>query len=80
MKNAALKLKGRPTLTRGLHKSGRKLYVEMTFALVAAGPGGAGVGRRGARRDRARRTRACGESAVERAASTSRRRASSLLA
>lgn len=30
----ALKLQGRPTLTRALHKSGRKLYVEMTFALV----------------------------------------------
>jgi PAS domain S-box-containing protein len=27
-------LKGRPTLTRALHKSGRRLYVEMTFALV----------------------------------------------
>ncbi len=37
MKNGALKLKGRPTLTRGQHKSGRKLYVEMTFALVMAG-------------------------------------------
>ena len=36
MKNATLKLEGRPTLTRGQHKSGRKLYVEMTFALVAA--------------------------------------------
>ena len=36
MKNGALKLKGRPTLTRGLHKSRRKLYVEMTFALVLA--------------------------------------------
>jgi len=36
MKNVALKLQGRPTLTRGQHKSGRKLYVEMTFALVAA--------------------------------------------
>ena len=36
MKSGALKLEGRPTLTRALHKSGRKLYVEMTFALVAA--------------------------------------------
>jgi PAS domain S-box-containing protein len=36
MNNAALKLEGRPTLTRGRHKSGRKLYVEMTFALVMA--------------------------------------------
>ncbi len=37
MKDGALKLRGRPTLTRGQHKSGRKLYVEMTFALVMAG-------------------------------------------
>jgi PAS domain S-box-containing protein len=29
-----MKLKGRPTLTRSQHKSGRKLYIEMTFALV----------------------------------------------
>ncbi len=29
-----MKLAGRPTLTRALHKSGRKLYIEMTFALV----------------------------------------------
>ena len=37
--NAALaagstRLAGRPTVTRGNHKDGRKLYVEMTFALV----------------------------------------------
>ncbi len=37
MKSGALKLAGRPTLTRGLHKSGHKLYVEMTFALVIFG-------------------------------------------
>jgi PAS domain S-box-containing protein len=36
MKTGTLKLEGRPTLTRALHKSGRKLYVEMTFALVTA--------------------------------------------
>ena len=30
----ATKLEGRPTLTRALHKSGRRLYVEMTFAIV----------------------------------------------
>ncbi|MBR1281236.1 PAS domain S-box protein [Bradyrhizobium sp. AUGA SZCCT0177] len=30
----ALKLQGRPTLTRAAHKSGRKLYVELTFAIV----------------------------------------------
>ncbi|UWU66176.1 PAS domain S-box protein [Bradyrhizobium sp. NC92] len=34
MSTGVLKLQGRPTLTRALHKSGRKLYVEMTFALV----------------------------------------------
>ena len=28
------KLDGRPTLTRALHKAGRRLYVEMTFAIV----------------------------------------------
>lgn len=32
--SGAMKLGGRPTLTRALHKSGRKLYIEMTFALV----------------------------------------------
>jgi PAS domain S-box-containing protein len=34
-----MKLQGRPTLTRALHKSGRKLYIEMTFALVKDGTG-----------------------------------------
>jgi PAS domain S-box-containing protein len=34
MTKGALKLHGRPTLTRALHKSGRRLYVEMTFAIV----------------------------------------------
>ena len=33
--SAGLKLDGRPTLTRGQHKEGGKLYVEMSFALVA---------------------------------------------
>ena len=32
--SGALRLNGRATLTRGLHKSGRKLYIEMSFALV----------------------------------------------
>ena len=36
MANGVLKLQGRPTLTRALHKSGRKLYIEMTFSPVAA--------------------------------------------
>ena len=35
MANGVLKLQGRATLTRAGHKSGRKLYIEMTFALVA---------------------------------------------
>ena len=34
MKNGAMKLQGRPTLTRAMHRSGRKIYIEMTFALV----------------------------------------------
>jgi PAS domain S-box-containing protein len=34
MTNGALKLQGRPTLTRALHQTGRRLYVETTFALV----------------------------------------------
>ena len=34
MAKGATKLHGRPTLTRALHKSGRRLYVEMTFAII----------------------------------------------
>jgi PAS domain S-box-containing protein len=43
MATGALKLAGRPTLTRARAKSGRRLYIEMTFALVsnAAQPEGA---------------------------------------
>jgi PAS domain S-box-containing protein len=37
MTNGASRLEGRPTLTRALHKSGRRLYVEMTFAIVKGG-------------------------------------------
>ncbi len=39
VKKGTLKLQGRPTLTRALHKSGRRLYVEMTFAIVKAAAG-----------------------------------------
>jgi PAS domain S-box-containing protein len=39
MTRGTLKLKGRPTLTRALHKSARKLYVEMTFAIVKGDEG-----------------------------------------
>jgi PAS domain S-box-containing protein len=41
--NGTTKLQGRATLTRAAHKSGRKLYVEMTFALVK-GPDGKPLG------------------------------------
>jgi PAS domain S-box-containing protein len=34
MAKSVTKLQGRPTLTRALHKSGRRLYVEMTFAII----------------------------------------------
>ncbi len=34
MAKRTLRLAGRPTLTRGLHKSGARLYVEMSFSLV----------------------------------------------
>jgi PAS domain S-box-containing protein len=44
MTSGALKLQGRPTLTRALHKSGRKLYVEMTFAIVKVGAPGEVLG------------------------------------
>jgi PAS domain S-box-containing protein len=32
--SGTMKLAGRPSLTRAQHKDGRKLYIEMTFALV----------------------------------------------
>ena len=37
--SGALSLQGRPTLTRTQHQSGRKLYVDMTFALVKTSGG-----------------------------------------
>lgn len=36
MARGELRLNGKPTLTRGQHRDGRKLYVEMSFALVRA--------------------------------------------
>jgi PAS domain S-box-containing protein len=39
MESGATRLGGRPTLTRGLHQSGRRLYVEMSFAVVRAPSG-----------------------------------------
>lgn len=40
MTSGVMKLQGHPTLTRAAHKTGRKLYVEMTFALVKGHAGG----------------------------------------
>lgn len=34
MTRGATRLRGRPTLTRAQHKTGRRLYVEMSFAVV----------------------------------------------
>src|SRR5207245_1474717 len=44
MDNGVMKLQGRPTLTRATHQTGRKLYVEMTFALVRGRAGSAPLG------------------------------------
>ena len=41
MTAGAMKLEGRPTLTRAKHQTGRKLYVEMSFGLVKEPGGGA---------------------------------------
>ncbi len=41
MASGKTRLGGRPTLTRGMHKSGQKMYVEMSFALVLDGAGSA---------------------------------------
>ena len=37
--SGTMKLQGRPTLTRALHKGGGRLYIEMTFALVRGAAG-----------------------------------------
>ena len=44
MTKGAMKLQGRPTLTRASHKSGQKLYVEMTFAIVRGSAAGEVLG------------------------------------
>lgn len=41
MASGKTRLHGRPTLTRALHKSGQKLYVEMSFSLVLDDTGSA---------------------------------------
>lgn len=48
--SGTMKLAGRPTLTRAQHKDGRKLYIEMTFALVRDA-GGAVLGSAAMARD-----------------------------
>ena len=44
MTNGVMKLQGRPTVTRATHQTGRKLYIEMTFALVTGQAAGAARG------------------------------------
>ncbi|MGC1562521.1 MAG: PAS domain S-box protein, partial [Bradyrhizobium sp.] len=39
VESGRLKLGGKPTLTRAMHKSGRRVYVEMSFALVRSAEG-----------------------------------------
>lgn len=68
MANGKTRLGGRPTLTRGLHKSGRKLYVEMSFALVVD-DAGAPLGSVAVARDvteRVQREKAAGDGAAHR--------------
>lgn len=43
MQSGATRLGGHPTMTRGLHGDGRRLYVEMSFAVVRL-PSGAVAG------------------------------------
>lgn len=50
MQTGALRLAGRATLTRGVHKTGRRLYVEMSFAIVRS-EGGEILGSVGVARD-----------------------------
>ena len=45
MTNGVMKLEGHPALTHAMHQTGRRLYVEMTFAIVR---GEADSGARGA--------------------------------
>jgi PAS domain S-box-containing protein len=43
-RSGVMKLQGRPTVTRATHQSGRRLYVELTFALVKGEAEGAARG------------------------------------
>jgi len=44
VKTGVTNLRGRPTLTQAMHQTGRKLYVELTFALIAPQAGGPAYG------------------------------------
>jgi PAS domain S-box-containing protein len=69
MASGKTRLGGRPTLTRGLHKSGQKLYVEMSFALVVD-DAGAPLGSVAVARDvteRVEREKAAASDAAQRA-------------
>jgi PAS domain S-box-containing protein len=55
MTSGVMTLEGRPTLTRATHKSGGKLYVEMTFALVRGDVEGAALGAVAVARDATQR-------------------------
>ena len=48
--SGTMKLQGRPTITRALHKNGGRLYIEMTFSLVKE-PSGEILGSVGVARD-----------------------------
>ncbi|HVV43084.1 MAG TPA: PAS domain S-box protein [Nitrobacter sp.] len=56
MEQGTMRLQGRPTLTRAAHKSGRKLYVEMTFAIVRGQADGEVLGSVAVARDVTERT------------------------
>jgi len=56
MTNGVMKLQGRPTVTRATHQTGRRLYVELTFALVKEQAGGAARGAVAVARDVTERT------------------------
>ena len=58
MTSGAVKLAGRPTLTRATHKGGDKLYVEMTFALVRGEVAGSALGAVAVARDATERVAA----------------------
>ena len=58
MASGVMKLEGRPTVTRATHKSGGKIYVEMTLALVKGGVEGSALGSVAVARDATERVEA----------------------